>query len=427
MRLEKTDKKIGLAVSGGKDSMAMLYCYLSAGQDMLVINIEHGIRGQSSISDSAFVKQYCEKNNIEFLGFSIDVVKVAKEQGESVETAARKLRYQIFDNLLKEKKVQQIALAHHADDNAETVLMRLFRGTGIKGLRGIIDREGYIHPLLKHTRAEIEKFVLENNIPYVTDETNAESEYTRNFIRLEVMPTIKTRYPEVVSAIARLCENAKEIEEYLIEQINNIVCPSKEECVIEDFFIMKKLLCKYAAREGFLRLGVLQDIEARHIDSILELKDKENNTSIDMPNYTRAIRHGQNLIITKTKQEYELYQSFDINKEYVNNNFSYRFVESKKLVKGISFDMDKVPDGTVVRTRLSGDVFKSANGKTKLLSDYLNGKKLSVTEKNAILVLAKEETILAVMGYDTADLVKIDESTKKIIHILKEQTTYDER
>lgn len=427
MRLQKIDKKIGLAVSGGKDSMAMLYCYHSVGQDMLVINIEHGIRGESSLSDSAFVKQYCKRNNIEFLGFSIDAISQAKEQGESIETAARNLRYQIFERLLIEKKVELIALAHHADDNAETVLMRIFRGTGIKGLRGIIDRENYIHPMLKYTRAEIENYVSENNIPYVNDETNEESEYTRNFIRLQLMPIIKSRYPEVVSSIARLSENAQETEEYLLSCVNNAISATEEQCVIKGFFDMERLLAKCAAREGFYRLKIMQDIEARHIESILELKNKPNNTSIDMPYKVRAIRHGQNLIIAKNIEEEKYSQVFDINIEYAYKNQIFRFVRGKKLVKGISFDLDKVPFGAVVRKWSSGDIFKSVNGRTKLLSDYLNGKKMSLLEKENVLVLAKEETILAVMGYDTSDLIKIEQNTKNIILIIKEQNTYDER
>ncbi len=427
MRLQKIDKKIGLAVSGGMDSMAMLYCYRAVGQEIIVVNIEHGIRGESSIKDSMFVKEYCQKNGIEYLGFSIDVPNFAKKQGESVETAARRLRYQIFDKLLSEKKVDKIALAHHADDNAETVLMRIFRGTGIKGLRGIIDRDGYIHPLIKYTRGEIERFVIENNIPYVNDETNYESDYTRNFIRNNVIPIIKTRYPEVVIAIERLSENAKETEDYLISKVKDSIILTDKQCVIKDFFTMETLLCKYASREAFFCLGIMQDIENRHIESILELKYKENNTSIDMPYNTRAIKHGQNLIITKTCESEEFYEAFEANKEYVYKNNVYRFVNGDKLVKGISFDINKIPDGAVIRTRKSGDIFKSANGRTKLLSDYLNEKKMSLTEKENILVLAKEENILAVLGYDTSDRIKIDDDTKKIIHIIKEQITYDER
>lgn len=418
MFVEKIDKTIGLAVSGGMDSMAMLHCYRLVCQKIVVINIEHGIRGESSQKDSAFVKNYCEKNGIPVLFFSVKTLEECKKTKESVESAARRLRYEIFDNLLADKTVDVIALAHHADDNAETVLMRIFRGTGIKGLGGIIQRSGYIRPLLKYTRTEIEEYVKQNNIPFVEDETNQESDYTRNFIRLEILPKIKERYKEVTKSITRLSENALEIDEYLSAQIGEIVT-NAQECIIKDLFSKDVVIQKYTIREAFARLGITQDIEARHIDSILELKNKENNTSIDMPYFSRAIRHNSDLIITVASGE-EFWEEFDITKNYTYKGNSYMFSAGEKIVSGISFDCDKVPDGAVIRSRLCGDVFKRVNGKTKLLSDFLGEQKLPSTEKEKILVLADRQTILAVLGYETSDLIKIDNTTKKIIHIIKE-------
>lgn len=419
MFVERIDKVIGLAVSGGMDSMAMLYCYRLANQEIVVINIEHGIRGESSKNDSAFVKAYCQEYNIPCLTYIVNTLEESEKSKESVETVARKLRYEIFDSVLNENKADFIALAHHADDNAETVLMRIFRGTGIKGLRGIIDRDRYIHPFIKYTRLEIEEFVAENSIPFITDETNLESDYTRNFIRLVVLPKIKERYQDVAKTIERLSQNAYEVDQYLTSKIDNITIDNGQ-CSIKNLFAMEEILQKYAIREGFLQLDIIQDIEARHIESIVNLKEKANNTSIDMPFATRAIRHNNDLIITKSNGDTSYYEEFDISKKYNYNNSNYKFIEGDKIIKGISIDLDKIPYDAVIRNRESGDVFKRVNGKTKLLSDFLNEQKLAITEKENILVMAKGQHILAILGYETAEALKIDKDTKKIIHIIKE-------
>lgn len=425
MFVEKLDKTVGLAVSGGKDSMAMLHCYRLVCQKMIVINIEHGIRGENSQKDSEFVKEYCNTWEIPFLSFSIKTLEECEKTKESTESAARRLRYEIFDSLLAQKKVDVIALAHHADDNTETVLMRIFRGTGIKGLRGITERKGFIRPLIKYTRAEIEEYVAQNDIPFIEDETNKQSIYTRNFIRLEIIPKIKERYGEVTKVVDRLCDNAKEIDDYLLSKIGEITIKNKQ-CIIKNLFEKDTILQKYAVREGFFRLGIMQDVEARHIESIVALKDKENNTAIDMPFFSRAVRHNNDLIITSENRSNEFFEELNINKIYEHNGYYYRFEIGEHIAKGISFDYDKVPKQAVIRNWLSGDTFKRVNGKTKLVSDFLNEQKLSKIEKENILVLANQQTILAILGYETSDLIKVDKTTKKIIHIIKENI-YDER
>ena len=191
MKIVVPNKRIGVGVSGGMDSMVLLNLLMEQKKDITVINIDHCIRGADSKSDSDFVEEFCNNNNILCLRFEVDVLSQCRLTRESVELCARNLRYEIFNRLLDEKKVDIIALAHHADDNIETVLMRIFRGTGIKGLKGILDSERFIHPLINYTKQDIENYATKNNIQYVTDSTNFESEYTRNYIRNEIIPTIK--------------------------------------------------------------------------------------------------------------------------------------------------------------------------------------------------------------------------------------------
>lgn len=412
--------KIGVAVSGGADSMALLDCYNKIGQNIVVINIEHGLRGESSIKDSQFVKDYCAEHGIECWAFSVHALKEAKKNKESAELAARKLRYQVFDRLLEEKKVDRIALAHHANDNMETVLMRLFRGTGIRGIIGIRDRGHYIHPLLKYTREEILYYVKKNNIPYVEDETNLCNDFSRNYIRNKIVPVIKKKFGDVEGSFTRLCQNAAEVEAYIETQILQYE-KKGDKYSIKKIFEAPKLIRKYSINKVLAAMGCVQDIENRHYDYILMLENKPLNTIISLPYDLIAVRDADGLTFSKLP-EYETYSSqFFPDKQYKFGEAVYSFAKGGKIVNGITMDLDKVPHDAVVRTRNEGDKFKRVNGRTKLLSDYLTDKKISVLDKQRLLFLAKDSEIYAILGMETSDKVKVDENTKNIIHIIKEK------
>ena len=418
--LQKIDGKIGVAVSGGMDSMALLNAYLAINQDIAVINIEHGIRGESSLRDSDFVRDFCKKHNIELLQFFVDVPN-SLHTGESIETGARRIRYEIFDKLIFDGKVQKIALAHHADDNAETILMRVFRGTGIHGLSGIQERENYLRPLLKYSRNDIVEYVTKNNIPFVTDETNLTSDYTRNYIRNEIMPLVKTKYPSVIESITRLADNAKEVDEYL----SSLVLPvesTEDGYIIKNLFGVPNIIQKYTIMDIVKKLGHLQDFETRHILSVLELKDKPNNTVINLPFNMLALKVNSDLIIEYANNEVFKETVFDINSSYVYGGYRYSFCKSNSIKVGSTFALDYLPQGAVIRTRKDGDVFKRVNGKTKLLSDFLNDKKLTKIQKDKLLVIAKDNTVFAILGLETADSVKVQNLEKDIIiHIQRER------
>ena len=213
------NKKIGIAVSGGVDSMVLLDLMSKQSKNIVILNVEHGIRGEISRRDTLFVKKYADNLGISGIFKSVDAISYAKEKNISIELAARELRYQFFDSLIQSGVVDEIALAHHLDDQAETILMRIFRGTGVRGLRGIVDRLGYIHPLISITKADILEYALRNKIPFVDDHTNLESDYTRNYIRNEIMPLVKEKYNDVLSSFDVLSKNAIEIEDYLLKQI----------------------------------------------------------------------------------------------------------------------------------------------------------------------------------------------------------------
>ena len=279
----KKGLKVGVAVSGGVDSMVMLNLLKKGGADVLVINVEHGIRGALSKRDSKFVKNYCKRHEIECLSFSVDSLAYSTENNVSVELAARTLRYEIFDNLLKEKKVDCIALAHHLNDQVETVLMRIFRGTGIKGLRGIVDREGYVHPMLGYTKQEIRDYAALNRIPYKEDATNFDSEYTRNYIRHEIIPHVKSRFPSFEIAVKKLAKTAEEIEDYMMSNVTPYKAIDGGATLPISILSMHPAIAKKTIAETLRLLGCEKDIESNHLESLIALKDSPNNAKINLP------------------------------------------------------------------------------------------------------------------------------------------------
>ena len=214
-----------LAVSGGCDSMAMMVCLASMAQTgqltfakLHVAHLDHQLRGDESAADAAFVREQAQKLGLPFTLETMDVARLAAADKESIELTARRLRYEFLARLARQHSCTKIALAHNADDNAETILHRILRGTGIRGLAGIpavrsLPGEDlcFIRPLLSIPRAAIEEYEAQNQIPSRHDRTNLSRAYTRNRIRLDLLPLLKQQYnPQVVDALLRLGRIAEE-------------------------------------------------------------------------------------------------------------------------------------------------------------------------------------------------------------------------
>jgi tRNA(Ile)-lysidine synthetase-like protein len=198
-------------ISGGADSMALLDILTLLGCRCIVAHCNFHLRGEESDEDARFVKGWCKKNDLEFTSIDFDTRQYAADRGISIEMAARELRYSWFEMVRKQYDAEAIAVAHHKDDSAETLLMNLVRGTGISGLCGILPQNGkVVRPLLCVTRSEIETYLNERGIPFRTDSTNREDIYARNHIRLNVIPQLKKLNPSVVEAILRTAGNLSE-------------------------------------------------------------------------------------------------------------------------------------------------------------------------------------------------------------------------
>lgn len=413
--------KIGVGVSGGADSMVLLSLLQSGGADVFAINIEHGIRGAESKNDSRFVADFCAQKGIELLCFAVDTPAESKRTKQSIELTARRLRYEIFDELLKQKKADHIALAHHANDNAETILMRILRGTGIRGLRGIVDREGYIHPLIKFSRRQIEEYAEKNAIAYIHDSTNAENDYTRNFLRNEVFPVLEKKFDNIESSFSRLADNAAETQDFLRTQLLDIKTDGEAWYLeIAKLSQAHSLIKKYSINELLVSMGAEQDIESRHLEYIVSLCEKDNNSFINLPFGIVAVREYDRLVFRRDSHKESFCQDLNIDGAYVFGGYCISFEKVQSIEKGTTFDAQKLPKGAVIRTRQDGDIFKRCGGRTKKLNDFLTDIKLPAYERDRLLVIAEGSEVLAVCGIEIGDRIKIDKQTKEITKIKKE-------
>ena len=216
--LFKATDKVLLAVSGGKDSMIMLHLFKACNLNFGVAHCNFNLRGGESDADEELVKTFCEKHNITFHQTKFNTKEYADQNGISIQMAARDLRYNWFEELSIKHNYQNIATAHHKNDVAETMLINLVNGTGLAGLHGIRKKQGnIIRPLLDFTREEIEQYIIENEIEYREDKSNADNKYTRNSVRLDVIPLLEKINPNLIESLNQTACYLSEIE-FIIEE-----------------------------------------------------------------------------------------------------------------------------------------------------------------------------------------------------------------
>ena len=423
-------KKVGIALSGGRDSMCLLSVLIDAGISPIAIHVEHGIRGKDSISDMNFVKDYALKHNIVLKVFNVDAPKIAKEKGLSLEQAARIARYDVFDNLIKEGVVDCIALAHHANDQAETILMRILRGTGIKGLEGMQIQNGYyVRPLLEYTREDINDYVIANKIPYVEDLTNAEDIYTRNFLRQEINK-LKEKYPNIEESFLRLARNANDAEDFISKFVPEPIVDG-DTATINIVDLKDRAIASRLIQKAMRCIGVVQDVEEKHIEAVLDLATKENGAKRELSHNADAYKEEDKIVFTKRIEKIDISIPFKdvigegilnysvVKLDEIPDDNSLRIIQGNfsNLSKTIYMDLDKIPEDALIRNRKDGDVISKFGGGTKSLGDFLTDKKIPLRLRDKIIVCAKGNDVLCVFGVEISAKVAIDDKTKQVIKI----------
>lgn len=416
---------VGVACSGGADSMSLLYYLNSAKQSLgisiVAVTIDHGIR-ENSKNDVEFVVNYCNKNDIAVLKYSGNVPALAEKNKQTIEQAARDYRYGIFANLLTKKTVTKMALGHHMQDQAETILLNIFRGAGLAGAAGMdIVRDGvYVRPLLKTPKSEIMAYVNINEIPYVEDETNHSNDYARNYVRNQIMPLIRNKWKSADQTICNFGEICKKDNDY----INGTI--ADDGLVLEDsstinipvtYFVYAEPAITRIILKAVKLIGVKSDLESKHIELIINLAlNSENGATINLPNKVVAIKEYNFVTISNKNFAPKPKQwKFAIGKTDITG---FGVLEVKKVRKAQVGEYNHVidakclPKDAVWRYRQEGDMFEKFGGGTKSLSDYLSNKKIPRRRRTYLPVLASGKEVYVIAGVEISNKVKTTESTK---------------
>lgn len=422
-KLNDKHKVVGIACSGGKDSMALLHyvaCNRKAlGVEVVCINVEHGIRGEQSKLDSLFVKDFCDARGIPFYGYVVDCPTYSTDNKLSLEQGARVLRYKCFYDAIKTKKCDVIATAHHVRDNVESLLFNLFRGAGLSGLTGISDREDkIIRPFLNVSKIEIDDYVKENGVDYVTDASNYNVDFTRNYIRLKVLPTITEVFPEAEKSISRFIDTAKEEDRFLNNLAND--CLIKKENSVKIPSTVEKPIFLRAVIIALKHLGLEKDWEKIHAEDTFNLLTSKNGTSINLPKNIVAIKEYDGVCIYKNLLLEELELPIkDGEYDLFNGKLTVKTIDAHDvdLKSGLYLAVEKIPETAKIRYKSDGDVFYKFGGGSKKLGDFFTDLKIPKRKRQYFPLVADDNVIYSIIGIAISELAKADKNTKKLYEI----------
>lgn len=398
-----------VAVSGGIDSMVLTSLLYEMNYDLAVAHCNFQLRGQESDTDEELVRNWCSELNIPCHIKRIETNRLVKESTESVQMVARSERYKFFDELMRVNGYSGTALAHHANDRVESVLMNVLRGTGIRGLQGMPSKRGnYIRPLLSISKTEIRDFAENHKIPFRDDASNKETYYQRNWVRLRVLPMLEQLDAETFSKIQQLAERVERelpnYERWISQQGNHIITNSQIEvdalkASAAPFTILKELL----EPKGFSSNQIFEVLELLNSDSGAKVQSESHQVLKDRE---RLIVSDFNTTKTKPRLQFELLNRSELT--------SLKTPANVALVDADLVNQPKLQ----VRLWRNGDKFKplGMNG-WKLLSDFFIDQKFSIPEKENSWLLTHNEEIVWVIGHRPDDRYKVSENTQKVLKV----------
>lgn len=430
--VSKNDR-IAVGVSGGADSMLLLWSMIDKQKEIgfffEVINVNHKLRSKDSDNDSLFVENFCKKRKIPVKIIETDVKKLKNDKKMTLEESARVARYDIFKKVMKEDKLNKLFLAHHKNDQAETILMHIFRGSGIGGAAGIKNSDFIFRPLLDLTKCEILKIAKEHSIEFVEDKTNNDNEYSRNYVRNIILPEIEKVYPSAVKNIAQFGKKCGEIQDFILSLIDeNLFELKKVEVILKQgIFTQKMFIVNEYLRIAFSHLGIFADIEEKHIKLICDLNFSEVNKEISLPHKCFAKKTYSGIKIFKKQNNAQ-----SLNYEFVKNgkiefneyfNIITKTVSPSEVVYGEGFyvDANKISTEAMWRTRRLGDKFVKLGTGSKKFNDYLTNCKIDFELRDKLPVLAVGDSVLVFASGDVSENVKLDGSTDEIVKIVFER------
>lgn len=443
-------ERIIVGVSGGKDSVCLLdvldRCREEWGLSLLVLHVNHGLRGESADRDEAFVKALAAERGLPFYSEKADVRAVAAERKMTEEEAARYVRYQIMQHVCMEKEYHKIAVAHHQDDVAETVLFQLFRGSGPRGLSGIVPKREYIiRPLLFAERSEIDAYVARHNLSYCVDDTNFEEKYSRNKIRLRVFPYVEKEINNkaavhVAKAAQKIALQYAYIDRQAKREYMRLVHVDRGEYYYD--------CAEFDQLDIVLRVEIIRlilknfrdsakGITEAHYGMLIALSEKEAGKKVVLPGRVCAekrygcVRYKINVenegVIFHEKCELPFEGLIEVRRERMRVYMD--IVPREKLLKEIPqkdytkwFDYDKIKNGVDIRNPAEGDYFvMDASGKRKRLSRYYIDQKVPAGERKKEIVLADGNHIMWAVPGRISSAYKVTEETKRVLVVMMAQ------
>lgn len=421
--------KVLCAVSGGIDSCVMLHLLNDYGFQCVVAHCNFQLRGEESNGDEKFVRDYSEKLEVVLESQVFDTEQYAKEMGLSIQMAARDLRYNYFHELMSKHKCDYLAVAHNSDDQAETIITNLIRGTGVRGLTGMqFIKENLLRPILNISREEIEQFSDKYEIAYRTDSTNATTKYSRNKIRHAIFPLMEEITPAYKSNILRSIDYLKDTEQIM----NSYVKIAKDSCfyykgdkaIIDIPEILKFAAPQTVLFEILIEEGIPKNLAA---DSV-NLLNSQTGKSCTYLHY-HILRDRDTLIVDKNFKA-----NPKVNIEFSADNFAeieqYAYTvelidisELKEIKKDANIaylDFDKLVFPIKIRNWQDGDKFKPLGmNNFKKLSDFFSDMKFSMYDKSAVQIFESDKNIIWIAGYRVDNRFKVSDDTKRVMRIVK--------
>lgn len=418
---------IGVGLSGGADSVTLLHILVNNKEQLGIskikgIHIHHGIRGAEADRDLFFSRQMCEKLGVEFVSYCANIPNEAEKTGESIEECARRIRYEFFSK----SDCTKIATAHNLNDNMETVIFNFVRGTSLSGLCGIpYVRENYIRPLLDCTRQEIEEYIKENALEYVTDSTNLSVDFTRNKIRHNVIPQLLEINQSFDKAFSNCINSVKLANDFILATAKELLEKSRlcdgYDCAV---FNESHTAVKNQVISLILKENNVPDITKKYIDAVSHIIDNGGIANVG----------GNITVIAERKKlffgEIENVDFFEIKAENQSCKIktpvgiiSLEYVFKKDLQNLNKVDMDFLLDyDTIfgelsVRNRKDGDSYCPAGRVNKKLKKLFNDEKISVSKRSEMLILSDDKGIVWTEFFGVADRCRVKNNTDKCIKI----------
>ncbi len=402
----KDANSVTVAISGGADSVCLLHILYSLkdelGITLRAAHLNHNLRGEESDRDEQFVRRLCEKFDIPLTVGSADIKTEAEKRGESIELAARNIRYEF----LKKNWAGVVATAHTASDNLETVIYNTTRGSGTRGVAGIPPkRDIYIRPLIECTREEVEKYLCKNGLDFVTDSSNLTDEYSRNFIRHNIVPALKQINPSVEQTVASASESIREDGDFIDGMALKIYA-----IISKGDSLDAELLCEQhpAVAKRVLTMlhkeNIGENPDSFHIKGMYHIL--KNGGRLSLPCGLSAVCDKKIFKIEKNES--------DKSKPSYTTEILYNNVYNL-LLKNTA-DCDKIKGSLTVRTRQEGDsVCLAGRGCTKSLKKLFNELRIPNEERESLPVVSDDEGVVFIHSVGIAERVKLDQNTKNTV------------